>query len=377
MPKGMHNPLPASLGSECKKATQILDSFINGSWRGSPGRELPERVLRDAKGLAILTITKAGILGSLRFGSGILISRLPDTQDPQTGAISQGGWSPPSAISTIGLGFGGQAGFELTDFVFLFNDSTSLAAFSRLGSLTLSGNFSIAFGPLGRNAEIAGGFNVQGAGSMRSFAKTKGLFGGVSVESGVLVERRWANRRFFGKRVTPGEILEGSVDVPDSGREAVEGLMRVLGEVFARGGSESGNGGLSATGDAEAVEAAISPAPTAEASALPVTEPPTGPGRATVDALVNGNEHLEDRDRDASTAPAPGSASTPAPESAHALTPDSQEAEPTTRQEPEAPTIAAPKTEPEANHATGDEHRHPEAVDTANTSTRQAGPASG
>lgn len=34
---------------ECKKATQILDSFVNGSWRGSPGRELPERVLREAK----------------------------------------------------------------------------------------------------------------------------------------------------------------------------------------------------------------------------------------------------------------------------------------------------------------------------------------
>ncbi|KAL2795500.1 hypothetical protein BJX66DRAFT_350500 [Aspergillus keveii] len=239
MPKGMHSPLPASLRSECIKATQILDSFINGSWRGSPGRELPERVLANAKGLAILTVTKAGILGSLRFGSGILLARLNDDNNPDGPPT----WSHPSAISTAGLGFGGQAGFELADFVFILNDAESLAAFSRLGSLTLSGNFSIAFGPVGRNAEIAGGVSTGGGGKMMSFCKTKGLFGGVSVESGVVVERRGANRRFFGRKVTAAEILSGSVRAVEEAD--VEGLMKVLGEVFAPRGSgtdENGQG---------------------------------------------------------------------------------------------------------------------------------------
>ncbi|KAL2858485.1 hypothetical protein BJY01DRAFT_352 [Aspergillus pseudoustus] len=222
MPKGMHNPLPASLRSECIKATQILDSFINGSWRGSPGRELPERVLANAKGLAILTVTKAGILGSLRFGSGILLARLDDENNT---------WSHPSAIGTAGLGFGGQAGFELADFVFILNDADSLATFSRLGSLTLSGNFSIAFGPLGRNAEIAGGVSASGGGKMMSFCKTKGLFGGVSVESGVIVERRGANRRFYGRKVTAAQILKGEARAQEGGD--VEELMKVLQEVFA------------------------------------------------------------------------------------------------------------------------------------------------
>ncbi|KAL2817989.1 hypothetical protein BDW59DRAFT_165695 [Aspergillus cavernicola] len=232
MPKGMHNPLPASLRTkhegECKKATQILESFIHGSWRGSPGRELPERVLSNAKALAILTVTKAGILGTLRFGSGLLIARLPD-----------GTWSCPSAIGLAGLGFGGQAGFELTDFVFILNDAESVKTFSRLGSLTVSGNFSIAFGPVGRNAEIAGGVNGNGGGKMMSFAKTKGLFGGVSFESGMLVERRWANRRFYGKKVKAGEVLGGDVTARVEGEgdgegvEELEGLRRVLEEVFA------------------------------------------------------------------------------------------------------------------------------------------------
>ncbi|KAJ0415764.1 hypothetical protein BJY00DRAFT_251495 [Aspergillus carlsbadensis] len=267
MPKGMHNPLPASLRSECIKATQILDSFINGSWRGSPGRELPERVLANAKGLAILTVTKAGILGSLRFGSGILLARL--SENPPT-------WSHPSAISTAGLGFGGQAGFELADFVFILNDAESLAAFSRLGSLTLSGNFSIAFGPVGRNAEIAGGVSTGGGGKMMSFCKTKGLFGGVSVESGVVVERRGANRRFYGRKVTAAEILGGQVQALEEGD--VEGLMKVLGEVFApratgtEGEIENGQVGQ-AEGEGSHESSSAPPAPSATPAPGPSLEP--------------------------------------------------------------------------------------------------------
>ncbi|KAL4808137.1 hypothetical protein BDV18DRAFT_134321 [Aspergillus unguis] len=287
MPKGMHNPLPASLGSECKKATQILDSFINGSWRGSPGRELPERILREAKGVAILTVTKAGILGSVRFGSGILIARLPDAEpepsttentDPEAAAptASRARWSPPSAISTFGLGFGGQAGFELTDFVFIFNSVSSLETFSKLGSLTIAGNFSIAFGPLGRNAEIAGGVSSNGVGGMMSFAKTKGLFGGVSFESGVLVERRWANRRFYGKKATARGILKGEVEVTENeeGTKGVNRLMKVLGEVFDM--ETSGAIVTPVQGDAVLHEPESTPS-RPEETAVPSSSQPTGP----------------------------------------------------------------------------------------------------
>ena len=76
------------------------------------------------------------------FGSGIVVARLAD-----------GGWSAPSAIATAGAGFGGQIGFELTDFVFILNDAAAVRSFSQAGSITLGGNVSIAAGPVGRNAE--------------------------------------------------------------------------------------------------------------------------------------------------------------------------------------------------------------------------------
>lgn len=212
MPRGIHNPLPASLRSECEKACQILESFVNARNFGNPGKELPAKVLANAKGLAICTVAKAGMLGSARFGSGLVIARL-----------NNGSWSGPSAISLAGVGFGGQFGFELTDFVFILDDA-ALRSFLRMGSLTLGANISIAFGPVGRNAEFAGNANLEGVAMMYAYSKTKGLFGGVSVEGGLLVERRSANKKLYNCKATASQLLSGEIPPP---AEAAS-LLRIL-----------------------------------------------------------------------------------------------------------------------------------------------------
>ncbi|KAB8231593.1 uncharacterized protein BDW43DRAFT_281900 [Aspergillus alliaceus] len=212
MPRGIHNPLPASLRSECEKACQILESFVNARNFGNPGKELPAKVLANAKGLAICTVAKAGMLGSARFGSGLVIARLDN-----------GSWSGPSAISLAGVGFGGQFGFELTDFVFILDDA-ALRSFLRMGSLTLGANISIAFGPVGRNAEFAGNANLDGVAMMYAYSKTKGLFGGVSVEGGLLVERRSANKKLYNCKATASQLLSGEIPPP---AEAAS-LLRIL-----------------------------------------------------------------------------------------------------------------------------------------------------
>lgn len=171
------------------------------------------------QGLAIITVFKAGFLGSGRFGSGIVVARLAD-----------GSWSAPSAIATAGAGFGGQIGFELTDFVFILNDASAVRSFAQAGSLTLGGNVSIAAGPVGRNAEAAGTASLKGVAGVFAYSKTKGLFAGVSLEGSVLIERRDANEKMYNRRVTARSLLEGSTPVP---REA-DPLMAILNSrVFA------------------------------------------------------------------------------------------------------------------------------------------------
>ncbi|KAI9736574.1 MAG: hypothetical protein M1818_006085 [Claussenomyces sp. TS43310] len=237
MPMGIHNPLPSSVASECRKCAKILTSFIDPRQVLGPDTVIPPAVLAQAKGLAILTVLKAGFLGSGRYGNGIVVARLSD-----------GTWSAPSAIGLggrtflpclydavlthwfLGAGFGGQIGFELTDFVFVLNDAAAVRAFSQVGSLTLGGNVSLAAGPVGRNAEAAGAASLRGVAGVFSYSKTKGLFAGVSLEGSAIVERRDANEKLYGRRYTAQQLMEGSVRPPP----AAASLMAVLNSrVFA------------------------------------------------------------------------------------------------------------------------------------------------
>ncbi|KAF2453740.1 DUF500 and domain-containing protein [Lineolata rhizophorae] len=213
MPLGINNPLPASMRSECRKAGKILASFVDPRQAFGPDKVIPPQILANAKGLAIITVFKAGFLGSARFGSGVVVARLAD-----------GSWSAPSAIGTVGGGFGGQIGFELTDFVFILNDRAAVRTFAQAGSLTLGGNVSIAAGPVGRNAEAAGAASLKSVAGIFAYSKTKGLFAGVSLEGSALIERRDANAKLYNNRYTARQLLEGSVPVPP----AAEPLMRVL-----------------------------------------------------------------------------------------------------------------------------------------------------
>ncbi|ORX99605.1 DUF500 and domain-containing protein [Clohesyomyces aquaticus] len=228
MPLGLNNPLPSSMRSECRKTGKILASFVDPRQAFGPDKIIPPQILANAKGLAILTVFKAGFLGTARFGSGVVVARLAD-----------GSWSAPSAIGIIGGGFGGQIGFELTDFVFILNDANAVKTFAQAGSLTFGGNVSIAAGPVGRNAEAAGAASLRSVAGIFSYSKTKGLFAGVSLEGSGMIERRDANEKLYGSRWTARELLGGQVAVP----EAAEPLMRVLNSrVFAGvGGNASGD----------------------------------------------------------------------------------------------------------------------------------------
>lgn len=191
----------------------MLASFIKPNQVAGANEVIPPHVLKNAKGLAVITVLKAGFLFSGRAGSGVIVARLPD-----------GSWSPPSAIVTAGAGVGGQIGAELTDFVFILNSKSAVDSFAQMGSVTLGTNISIAAGPLGRNAEAAATASLKSASAVFSYSKTKGLFAGVSLEGSAIVERREANRKFYGNNCKARTILAGNVDTPP----ACEPLMRVL-----------------------------------------------------------------------------------------------------------------------------------------------------
>lgn len=209
----LNNPIPRSLGSECKKVAKILKLFIKPNQVFGATEVIPPEVLREAKGLVVLTVLKAGFLFSGRAGSGLIMARLPD-----------GSWSAPSAVVTAGAGVGGQVGAELTDFVFILNSYNAVESFAQYGSVTLGGNLSVALGPLGRNAEAAATASLRNTSAVFSYSKTKGAFAGVSLEGSAIIERRDANSKFYGGKVKARDILAGRIEAP----EEYDVLLRVL-----------------------------------------------------------------------------------------------------------------------------------------------------
>ncbi|KAL0247843.1 hypothetical protein I308_103921 [Cryptococcus tetragattii IND107] len=215
---GFNSPIPVRLQEETRKAANILRSFVDVNNNGLD-KVIPRTVMERAAGFAIFTVFKAGFLFSARAGSGVVVARLPD-----------GTWSPPSAIGLGGLGFGGQAGAEVTDFLIVLNSRSAVTSFMSAGSLTIGGNLSVAVGPLGRNAEGSGALNSKGqVAAMYSYSKTKGLFGGVSVEGSVILERQDANRLAYGGSPSSKQILSGMFDPPEWADVLIDQLEKSTG----------------------------------------------------------------------------------------------------------------------------------------------------
>lgn len=61
---------------------------------------------------------------------------------------------------------------------------------------------------------------------MYSYSRTKGLFGGASVEGSVIVERSDANSRAYGSNVTAKQLLSGAVDVPEFAEQLIDTIAR-------------------------------------------------------------------------------------------------------------------------------------------------------
>lgn len=176
------------------QAVSVLEHF-----KEMPEQGIPRGVLRDAKGLAILTVLKAGFIFSGQGGWGVVVARTPG-----------GGWSGPSGIGTGGAGFGFQIGAQVTEFIIVLNTPEAVAAFSHGGNVSLGAELSAAAGPVGR----AMGADVMPLAAVYTYSRSQGLFAGVSLEGTVIAARSDANEQYYGRAVTPQEILAGKAKPP-------------------------------------------------------------------------------------------------------------------------------------------------------------------
>ncbi len=195
----------ADLQLDIDRATDIILGFESMSEQG-----IPKEVLRNAKGLAILSVMKAGFVFSGRGGSGVVVAR------------NVNGWSGPSGIGTGGVGVGFQAGAQVTDFVFVLNTDEAVLEFAKGGNVVLGADVSVTAGPLGRDIEAG----VTLTAPIYSYSRSQGIFAGMSVEGTVIATLDRANARYYSWPVSPMDILTGKIAPPAGAEKLLKALSR-------------------------------------------------------------------------------------------------------------------------------------------------------
>jgi lipid-binding SYLF domain-containing protein len=173
-------------------ARQALDEFS-----GLQVEAIPATMLGTASGVAIFpNMVKGGFILGVNYGKGVLLVRRPD-----------GSWSPPAMVTMGGGSLGFQAGLQAADIVLVFATPRSLQGILSGGKVTLGADASVALGPVGRQANAS--TDARLGAEIYSYARSRGLFAGVSFSGASLSIDAPANAMLYGRfGVTPQDVYE-------------------------------------------------------------------------------------------------------------------------------------------------------------------------
>jgi lipid-binding SYLF domain-containing protein len=110
-------------------------------------------------------------------------------------------------VSLTGGSWGFQAGAQSSDIILVFTTKSGVEGIAG-GKLTLGADVSVATGPVGRQGSAATDmtFNAE----IYSYARTRGLFGGIALDGSVIAIDKTANAALYGKNdVTATAIFSG------------------------------------------------------------------------------------------------------------------------------------------------------------------------
>ncbi|GLU18036.1 hypothetical protein SLE2022_343580 [Rubroshorea leprosula] len=212
-------PWSQSMEYEIYKATNTLNSYSKVGYL-KPEKSIPAAILKQAKGLAILTVAKVGVMVTYNIGTGLVIARRED-----------GYWSPPSAIASFGVGWGPQAGGEFTDFIIVLRTKSAVRTFSGNVHFSVGAGLSAAVGMVGRAAEAELRGSTEGYAACYTYSCSKGAFVGCSLEGSIVTTRNQENSRFYGSpSIKASDILLGSLPRPP----AADILYHALSSLFEK-----------------------------------------------------------------------------------------------------------------------------------------------
>jgi lipid-binding SYLF domain-containing protein len=186
----------ASAADDALEAKQLVEKaqLTIESFMADTEIQAMRDLMTKAKGVYIAPqVLRGAFIVGASGGSGVLVVREDQTNK----------WSGPAFYTIGGVSFGLQAGGEASEIVLLIMTNRGVTAM--LGNnVKLGVDASVAVGPVG--AGVAGATAALSA-DIISFARAKGLYGGISVDGSVIAVREGWNEAYYGKPVEPADIL--------------------------------------------------------------------------------------------------------------------------------------------------------------------------
>jgi lipid-binding SYLF domain-containing protein len=193
-----------------KAAGQVLQEVM-----GTPDKAIPNNLFSKAYCVVVIpSMKKAGFIFSGKYGRGYASCRKEG-----------GGWTAPAALRVEGGGFGLQIGGSETDVVMLVMSRKGMDGMLS-SKFTLGGEVSAAAGPVGRDATAQTDATMRA--DILSWSRSRGLFGGISLQGGTLRADEDTDKALYGQKVSSKEILTGKVEAP-AGADAFIGPLTQYG----------------------------------------------------------------------------------------------------------------------------------------------------
>ncbi|MCM8833027.1 MAG: lipid-binding SYLF domain-containing protein [Candidatus Omnitrophica bacterium] len=163
-----------------KVAEEILEYMLT-----RPDVSIPVYLVKECYGIIFIRQFKGGFIIGGKGGEGIVIAR-----DKEKGT-----WSAPGFIASIQASFGWQIGAQMTDLILLIMNENGLKMLTTT-KVKIGTDISVAAGPDGREFES----KVSPGVSILAYGRSKGFFGGLSIEGGAIFSDDKANQEFYEKK---------------------------------------------------------------------------------------------------------------------------------------------------------------------------------
>ena len=168
---------------------------VFGEIMSAPDKGIPKDLLDRSTCVAIVPdLKRAGFIVGAKYGKGVLSCRTAT------------GWSAPSTIRIEGGSIGFQIGAGETDVVLLVMNERGKSKLLE-DKFTVGADASVMAGPVGRSAQAA--TDAQLHAEILAYSRSRGLFGGVSLEGTTLRPDTDDNHDIYGPAARQSEIVSG------------------------------------------------------------------------------------------------------------------------------------------------------------------------